>query len=146
MIAARPTAAAACATPLVPVLLVALARGTTRISPKVPRWALVAVVTGVSGVRYLNLQSARDLTDPARIVESTLAPYTEIARARGIPVLEDCSQSHGSRYKGRRVGTIGDISAFSTMRSVHVIFPILGSRVSLICLLLRSSSVFLNRS
>ncbi len=28
-------------------------------------------------------------------------------------VLEDCAQAHGARYKGRRVGSIGDISAFS---------------------------------
>jgi perosamine synthetase len=46
-------------------------------------------------------------------------PIMEMARARGIPVLEDCAQSHGSRYKGRLVGTIGDISAFSTMSIKH---------------------------
>lgn len=46
-------------------------------------------------------------------------PVMEIARARGIPVLEDCSQSHGSRYKGRLVGTMGDIAAFSTMSIKH---------------------------
>lgn len=39
----------------------------------------------------------------------------ERAQARGIPVLEDCSQSHGAFYKGKRVGAFGDIAAFSTM-------------------------------
>lgn len=34
---------------------------------------------------------------------------------KGIIVLEDCSQSHGARCKGRLVGTFGDIAAFSTM-------------------------------
>ncbi len=48
-----------------------------------------------------------------------LDPIMELARAKGIPVLEDCSQSHGSRYKGRPVGTIGDIAAFSTMSIKH---------------------------
>lgn len=39
----------------------------------------------------------------------------EEAHARGIKVLEDCSQAPGARYKGQRVGTFGDISATSTM-------------------------------
>ncbi len=38
-----------------------------------------------------------------------------IARERGILVIEDCSHAHGARYKGRRVGTFGDVAAFSTM-------------------------------
>ena len=46
-------------------------------------------------------------------------PIMEIARARGIPVLEDCAQAHGATYKGRLVGTIGDIAAFSTMSGKH---------------------------
>jgi dTDP-4-amino-4,6-dideoxygalactose transaminase len=46
-------------------------------------------------------------------------PLMEVARARGIPVIEDCAQAHGARYKGRYVGTIGDISAFSTMSGKH---------------------------
>ena len=46
-------------------------------------------------------------------------PVMEIARARGIPVIEDCAQSHGATYKGRRVGTIGDVGAFSTMSGKH---------------------------
>lgn len=46
------------------------------------------------------------------------APIDEIvtlAHARGIRVLEDCSQAHGAFHKGARVGTFGDIAAFSTM-------------------------------
>jgi perosamine synthetase len=46
------------------------------------------------------------------------APVDEmmpIARAKGIKVLEDCSQSHGARLKGQQIGTFGDIAAFSTM-------------------------------
>lgn len=39
----------------------------------------------------------------------------EVARAHGIKVLEDCSQAHGAKFKGKRVGTFGDIAAFSTM-------------------------------
>lgn len=34
------------------------------------------------------------------------------AHARGIKVLEDCSQAHGAKVMGRPVGTFGDIAAF----------------------------------
>jgi dTDP-4-amino-4,6-dideoxygalactose transaminase len=46
-------------------------------------------------------------------------PIMELARSRGIPVLEDCAQAHGAKYKGRLVGTIGDLAAFSTMSGKH---------------------------
>ncbi|MCC6796906.1 MAG: DegT/DnrJ/EryC1/StrS family aminotransferase [Candidatus Hydrogenedentes bacterium] len=36
-----------------------------------------------------------------------------IARARGIAVIEDASHAHGAMYKGRPVGSIGDIGCFS---------------------------------
>lgn len=43
------------------------------------------------------------------------------ARARGIRVIEDCSQSHGAKVKGRPIGNFGDIAAFSTMyRKAHM--------------------------
>lgn len=42
-----------------------------------------------------------------------LNPILEIARAKNILVLEDCSQAHGASYHGRRVGGWGDIAAFS---------------------------------
>ena len=37
----------------------------------------------------------------------------EVVRPRGIKLLEDCAQAHGARYKGRRVGSLGDAAAFS---------------------------------
>jgi dTDP-4-amino-4,6-dideoxygalactose transaminase len=39
----------------------------------------------------------------------------ELAAERGIPVVEDCAQALGAIYKGRMVGSLGTISAFSTM-------------------------------
>ena len=43
------------------------------------------------------------------------------AHARGIRVIEDCSQSHGARAKGQPIGNFGDIAAFSTMyRKAHM--------------------------
>lgn len=40
-------------------------------------------------------------------------PIMELARSRGIKVIEDCAQAHHARYKGRHVGTIGHVGAFS---------------------------------
>lgn len=42
-------------------------------------------------------------------------PILDLAAEHGIPVVEDCAQAHGSLYKGKMVGTLGTISAFSTM-------------------------------
>ncbi len=44
-----------------------------------------------------------------------LDPILELARApsANIFVLEDCAQAHGATYRGKRVGTYGDIAAFS---------------------------------
>lgn len=36
-----------------------------------------------------------------------------IARSSGLKVVEDCAQAHGTHYKGKQVGSIGDVSAFS---------------------------------
>jgi dTDP-4-amino-4,6-dideoxygalactose transaminase len=37
----------------------------------------------------------------------------EIARRRGLVVIEDACQAHGADYKGRRAGSIGDMGCFS---------------------------------
>jgi len=36
-----------------------------------------------------------------------------VCRAHGIGILEDACQAHGSLYKGKKVGSLGDASAFS---------------------------------
>jgi dTDP-4-amino-4,6-dideoxygalactose transaminase len=40
-------------------------------------------------------------------------PILEIANRHGLKVIEDAAQAHRSEYKGRRVGSIGDIGCFS---------------------------------
>jgi dTDP-4-amino-4,6-dideoxygalactose transaminase len=40
-------------------------------------------------------------------------PIVAIAKKHGLVVIEDACQAHGAEYKGRRVGAIGDLGAFS---------------------------------
>ena len=40
-------------------------------------------------------------------------PLVEIARRHKLTLIEDACQAHGAEYKGRRVGSIGDMGCFS---------------------------------
>lgn len=40
-------------------------------------------------------------------------PIMALAERHGIKVIEDCAQAHGARYKGRSVGSIGHVGAWS---------------------------------
>lgn len=42
-----------------------------------------------------------------------MEPLLEVARARGLAVVEDCAHAAGGSYKGRKLGTWGDIGCFS---------------------------------
>ena len=73
---------------------------------------------------YLN-QDAADIE--SRITERTRAimvvhlfgypvdmdAVLDVARRHNLPVIEDCSQAHLAEYKGRLVGTMGDMGCFS---------------------------------
>lgn len=49
-----------------------------------------------------------------------LDPLLEIARERGIPIIEDAAQAIGSRYKGRLVGGIAEVGCFSFFPSKNL--------------------------
>ena len=40
-------------------------------------------------------------------------PIIELSREHNLKVIEDCAQCHGAMYKGRPVGSLGDVAAFS---------------------------------
>ena len=40
-------------------------------------------------------------------------PILALAKERGFAVVEDCAQAHGARYKGRSVGGLGHVGAWS---------------------------------
>ena len=42
-----------------------------------------------------------------------LDPILALTRRAGVAVIEDACQAHGARYRGRRVGSIGDCGCFS---------------------------------
>jgi dTDP-4-amino-4,6-dideoxygalactose transaminase len=91
-------------------------------------WAIAYV--GAKPV-YVDIDEATMNMDPA-LLERAITPRTKaimpvhlyghpfdvdpilaISRKHGIPLIEDAAQSHGARYKGRSVGTFGEMSAFS---------------------------------
>ena len=46
-------------------------------------------------------------------IPAQITRIVEIARAKGLKVIEDCAQAHGARIDGMHVGAFGDAAAFS---------------------------------
>jgi perosamine synthetase len=42
-----------------------------------------------------------------------LDPILKLCQARGVALIEDAAEAHGAEYKGKKVGTIGNIGCFS---------------------------------
>jgi len=49
-----------------------------------------------------------------------MEPIMKLAKKHKLTVIEDCAQSHGTKYKGKYVGSIGDLGAFSLMAGKHM--------------------------
>ncbi len=47
-------------------------------------------------------------------------PVIELARRKGIRIIEDAAQAHGQTYRGRPCGAMGDIGTFSFYPNKHV--------------------------
>jgi dTDP-4-amino-4,6-dideoxygalactose transaminase len=94
--------------------------------------ATVAAICYAGGTPvYVDIDPVSYNLDPARL-EAAITPKTrallpvhlygqpadmdpilEIARRRGIVVIEDAAQAHGAEYKGRRAGSLADMACFS---------------------------------
>jgi dTDP-4-amino-4,6-dideoxygalactose transaminase len=118
-----------------------LRRGDELIVPSLTYWAsaLPAMRLGATIV-FADIDPASLCIDPAdiehRITDRTKAivvvhycghpadldPIVAIARKHNLKLIEDVSHAHGALYKGRMVGTIGDVSAMSMMAGKS--FPI----------------------
>lgn len=80
---------------------------------------------------YVDIEDATCTLD-ARQVERAITPRTKailpvhlyghpfdvdgvlaVARKHGLPLIEDAAQAHGASYKGRPVGTLGELACFS---------------------------------
>lgn len=44
----------------------------------------------------------------------------DLARAHGLPVIEDCAQAYLARHRGRPVGTLGTVGCFSLQQGKHI--------------------------
>jgi dTDP-4-amino-4,6-dideoxygalactose transaminase len=98
-------------------------------------FTFVATVAAIhyTGARtvFVDVESRTCTIDPDRI-EAAITPRTRaiipvhlfgqpadmdpimtLARKHGLIVVEDACQAHGAEYKGRRVGSIGDLGCFS---------------------------------
>jgi dTDP-3-amino-3,4,6-trideoxy-alpha-D-glucose transaminase len=82
-----------------------------------PRFADVELETQLMSAETMSaaLTPAVRCVIPVHLFGRTveMSPIMERCRAAGLAVLEDCSQAHGARYRGQRVGTIGDAGTFS---------------------------------
>lgn len=47
-------------------------------------------------------------------------PIVAICRDRGLKIIEDCAQAFDATYRGRPVGTIGDVGCFSFQQGKHM--------------------------
>ena len=95
-------------------------------------------VATVAAIRYTGARAVfvdidpRTFTMDPRLIEAAITPRTkaivpvhlygqpadmdpilEVARRHGLLVIEDAAQAHGAEYKGRRVGSLGDMACFS---------------------------------
>ena len=101
----------------------------------VPSFTFIATATAVSKLGAIPVFADVDpitLTLDAKSVEKALTPKTKaivpvhiygqpadmdplitLAKSRKLVLIEDCAQAHLATYKGRLVGSIGDLGAFS---------------------------------
>jgi perosamine synthetase len=111
-----------------------IGHGDEIICPSLTYWASCLPVYALGGtVVFADIDPLTLCIDP-RDIEHRITPRTkavmvvhyeaypadmdsilEVARRHRLAVIEDGSHAHGALYKGRMVGTLGDVAAFSLM-------------------------------
>lgn len=96
-------------------------------------WISTSETVGQHGARavFVDIDPVTHTIDPAQISAkitsrtvgiipvhlygqaADMDPIMEIARRHDLWVIEDCAQAHLATYKGRQVGTIGDVASWS---------------------------------
>jgi len=56
-------------------------------------------------------------------------PIFEIARRHNLYVIEDAAEAHGAQYKGRKIGSLGHMAAFS-LYAAHIVTSVEGGMVT----------------
>lgn len=105
--------------------------GKEVLCPAIGFYATAAAVVQANGVPVFCDVDASLAMDPARIAPlitkrtvaiaptcvmgsvPDMAAIMKVARAHKLRVVEDCAQSCGARFRGRKVGTFGDLGCFS---------------------------------
>ena len=105
-------------------------------------YTFIGTITPVMGLgcvpRFVDIHEDTFLMDPDK-VEAEINEHTkaiipvhiagcpvnmdrilEIAKKHNLVVLEDCAQAHGAEWKGKRVGSIGDLGTFSFQTSKNM--------------------------
>ncbi|MHB0877902.1 MAG: DegT/DnrJ/EryC1/StrS family aminotransferase [Anaerolineae bacterium] len=113
---------------------VGVGHGDEIICPSVTYWASCLQVFALGGtVVFADIDPESLCIDP-KDIEHRISPRTkaivavhyvghpadmdpimDIAKRHNLAVIEDCSHAHGALYKGRMVGTIGNVGGFSMM-------------------------------
>jgi len=50
-----------------------------------------------------------------------MKPIKELCKKKGLLLIEDCAQAHGAEYKGKKVGSLSDLSTFSFYATKNMI-------------------------
>ena len=97
------------------------------ITPVIEVGATISLIDSRKGTNLADLEQVkRAVTDKTKVILLTHAggyPVFDLqeialfAKERSILFIEDCSQAHGAKYLGKKVGTFSDIAVWSTMFS-----------------------------
>src|SRR5437867_7096778 len=113
---------------------VGIGRGDEMIAPSLTYWASVLQCFSLGATPVFADVDPQTLNIDANDIEHRISKNTKavmvvhhsgypcdmdaimlIARKNGLKVIEDVSHAHGGLYRGKKVGTLGDVSAMSMM-------------------------------